>query len=332
MQFVNHSPFVSFQYESIDKQLNLFGTTALRGTFDIEHQKRLNISEEQESLILTDEYFGNSNTSSLRHQTSLVPYKPRTDLLIEATAYAPGGKPCETWTVGVNAGPIKKQFTVTGRRSWIRKLGINRLSDIEPTKTVDIRYENAYGGNASSVRCDDNPVGIGFHAGNYTNECQCPQLLASDVQSPAFGKPLAVQGLGPLAPSWAPRLNYVGTVDEKWRATRFPYLPLDFDFFYYNAAPPDQIFPGFAKGDEAIHLYNLSPHHELSFGLPDIQMIHLIQFEDGRLAPAPIKLDTIHVDVNRMKVFLEWRGIYPLHIPIKFMEVRLSAPDYLKAA
>lgn len=333
MQLINNTPFVPVQFESIDKQLNLFGTTAIRGTFDIHHEKRLSIAQEQETLVLTDEYFGDANGSSLRFQTSLVPYKPRTDLLIEATAHAPGGTASRSWNIGLIAGPIKKQFQVTGKRSWQPKFGGYQLGEIEPTASVDIRYELACGGNMGAGEPDmRNPVGVGRRNQNGSQDIPCPQLLPINMQSPELGQPLPVLGLGPLAPSWQPRLACAGTYDERWKSTRWPYLPLDFDFQFYNAAPNDQSFAGFAKGDETIRLFHLSPHGDLVFGLPGIQLMHVIQFDDGRLIPAPIQLDTIHIDTSRMKVMLEWRGIYPLHIPIKRMEIRLSAPESLKAA
>jgi hypothetical protein len=342
MELVNNTPFVPLQFESIDKQLNLFGTTVIRGTFDIQHGKRLLIARDQENPLLVDQYFDKTGESSLRFQTSLVPYKPRTDLLVEATAYAPGGKPSQSWKVGVSVGPINKQFQVTGPRTWKRKLGGYWLSDIEPTKSVEVRYEHAYGGPKSAgdvpnklapMNADPcNPIGVGNCIPNGILDIPCPQLLPTGAQDPTFGRPIPVQGLGPLAPAWQPRLQYAGTYDEDWRRTRAPYKPFDFNFLFYNVAPPDQIFPGFASGSEEILLHNLTPQGELSFGLPGIQMIHVIQFEDGRLIPAPINLDTIHVDAEARKVFLEWRGIYPLHIPVKLMEIRLSAPEYLKEA
>ena len=94
-----------------------------------------------------------------------------------------------------------------------------------------------------------NPVGVGRRNQNGSQDIPCPQLLPINMQSPELGPPLPVLGLGPLAPSWQPRLACAGTYDERWKSTRWPYLPLDFDFQFYNAAPNDQSFAGFAKGD-----------------------------------------------------------------------------------
>ena len=87
-----------------------------------------------------------------------------------------------------------------------------------------------------------------------------------------------------------------------------------------------------ASGDEVFQLSNLSQERELIFGLPRIQLVTLIQFNDGRIIPGPIHLDTIEVEVERKKVFLQWRGIFPAQIPTRAVEIRMSAPEYMVEA
>ena len=49
-----------------------------------------------------------------------------------------------------------------------------------------------------------------------------------------------VVGLGAVGRWWQPRLALAGTYDDSWKQTRWPGLPEDFDFGYWNCAPEDQ--------------------------------------------------------------------------------------------
>lgn len=332
IELINSTPFVPFQFESVDANLNHFGVVVLRGTFKIQNRTRLRLCEVQESLLLTDEYFGDRVTSSLRYVSSLAPYKPKTDVLVEAKAYSPSGRPETNWICRIQAnGGIDKSFRVTGPRNWSRKLGSNRLTSTEPIDCLDVRYEYAFGGfseGRNGHKFNPNPVGLGYGE----SIARCPQLLPVDLQEPRFNTPIQPQGIGPIAPDWSPRFDFSGTYDDQWKKTRAPYLPLDFSFEFYNAASIGLTFPGFANGDEIFHLSNLSVDRDLSFGLPEIQLITLIELDDGRVFPGPLNLDTIELQVEESKAFLSWRGIYPAHFPIRRIEIRMSAPEYMVEA
>ncbi|HAQ24498.1 MAG TPA: hypothetical protein DCQ80_00760 [Pseudomonas sp.] len=47
-------------------------------------------------------------------------------------------------------------------------------------------------------------------------------------------------GFGIRGRAWAPRLQTAGTYDRQWLDARWPLLPRDFDFAYWNGAPEDQ--------------------------------------------------------------------------------------------
>jgi hypothetical protein len=329
----NFTPFVPLQFESIDAKLNHFGVVTARGSFDIQNGKRLSLARDQETIILEDQYYGDPIASSLKSDSGLSPYKPRTDVLLEATSYSPSGLPETSWVASVRAGSIQKTLLVTGARHWYRKMGIARLSEIDPIASLPIRYEYTYGGTrADGQTFPSNPIGIGFENKLNSNNVPVPQLLSVDNPKPVFGQPLSPMGLGPIPPSWQPRLNRAGTYDSTWKETRAPYLPHDFSFAFYNVASEGLNFDGFAQGDEVFHLSNLSKERELRFGLPKILLIAIIQFDDGRIIPAPVNLDTIEIEVERKKVFLQWRGIFPAQIPTRAIEIRMSAPESMVEA
>lgn len=329
-ELMNSTPFVPLHFESIDAKLNHFGVLVVRGSFDIENGKRLRLAKEQESIILEDQYFGDPTSSSLRFDSGLSPYKPHTDILVEATAYSPSGQPEESWVSFLRVGSIQKSLLVTGPRQWQRKLGIPRLTPIEPIASLPVRYEHTFGGvRSDGDRFASNPVGMGYENKLNGHAVPVPQILPVELDSPVFGKVLSPVGLGPIPPSWQPRLQRAGTYDSAWKETRAPYLPTDFSFEFYNVASEGMRFDGFAHGDEVFFLQNLSRERELRFGLPKIQMVTLIQFEDGRIIPSPINLDTIEIEVERKKVFLQWRAIFPAHIPTRAIEIRMSAPEHM---
>ena len=120
MLFRNYTPFPPLQFESRDEQRNDFGVIVLRGTFQIENGRRLRLVQKQEPLIMADEYYGEPGQSSLKYESSIAPYKPKTDILINANAYSPSGKPEKQWTAGIQFGSIKKEIQVTGPRRWER--------------------------------------------------------------------------------------------------------------------------------------------------------------------------------------------------------------------
>lgn len=329
-QIINSTPFVPIQFESVDQHLNHFGVIVVKGTFDIRQNQPLSVSRDQRPPVLEDTYFGEPGRSSLRFDSCFAPWKPRTDVVVETSSYSPSGQPETQWIAGLEIGPISKNFRMTGPRFWTRRLGVNRLTDIEPVREVDVRYELAFGGSIGSSadeRFGENPVGRGFPVDTRNKDVTCPQILPANIEQPIAGQLIAVEGLGPIAPSWGSRLRFAGEFDENWKVTQAPYLPQNFDYEFYNVAPQGLKFPGFAQGDEVVRLTNLSPEHQLSFALPGIELMTVIQFDDGRIIPGPINLDTIELDIPSRIASLTWRGIFPAQIPTRRIEIRMSAPD-----
>lgn len=332
MLFRNYTPFPPLQFESRDEKRNDFGVIVLRGTFQIEPGKRLRLVQQQDPLVMADEYYGEPGASSIRFESSIAPYKPRTDVIVNATAYSPSGKPEKEWTVSVQFGRIKKELRVTGPRRWEKGFTGWTLTPIEPVSSVPVRYEYAYGGSYTDetgrlTLCDANYVGTGFANPAKSEPVKCPQILPVGTDTPQFGKPIPVEGLGVVAPAWTPRRDKAGTFNVIWEKTRWPDLPEDFSFEFYNTASRGLTLPGFADGTETVELTNLTPNHSLTFQLPRFELATLLRFQDGRVLPGPIVLDTVHIDLPASKVYLTWRGVMPVNVPLRVLEVRMKAPD-----
>jgi hypothetical protein len=330
MIFRNYTPFPHLVFESRDEKRRDFGVLVLRGTFEILENQSIKPAPNQEPIVMADQYRGEPGRSSLRMENNLAPYKPKSDVHLDAVAHAPNGQPRTAWRVGVEVGKVKKELAVTGPRYWHKTLTGWILSDAIPTTEVPIQYESAYGGirhkGKEVVPHATNPIGSGVvdsAALADSKPIQAPNNLPIEDTTPEMNLEMKVEGLGPLAPAWQPRLQYAGTFDTMWERTRWPDLPEDFKFDFYNSAHPDLIYPGFLQGNEPIRLKNLTPSGDLSFSLPDYQLGMLYRFEDGQLSLAPMQLDTLHLDVPKMRAFLVWRGLYPLGKPLRVLEARM---------
>ena len=73
-------------------------------------------------------------------------YKPRCDVLLNGSAYAPGGRPTRKVAVTLGVGPWSKTFNVVGRRAW--EAGITGISAgrAAPFDVMPISYDGAFGG------------------------------------------------------------------------------------------------------------------------------------------------------------------------------------------
>jgi len=338
LQFRNFTYFPRLQFKSLDEKKREFGVVVLRGTFEIHNGKALHLSQKQEPLVLADEYHGKIGESSLRLENNLAPYKLRTDIHVNAVAHAPGEKYLQQWEAGIKVGKIQKKILVTGPRQWrFNSVTGWELTVPRPCIEVPIRYEYAFGGiweyEKEKKICEENPVGIGFSdkaLSDTKHPIAAPQITSPENPVKEFGKSYKPEGFGSISSAWKPRLNFAGTYDERWKKFRSPYLPDDFKFEFYNSAHPGLIYPGFVRGDETVVLINMNPDSYLSFKLPDYSLSLLVRWEDGQMAPLPIMLDTIHIEVPGKKVYLTWRGIFPLVKPIRVLEARIKIPDSVK--
>jgi hypothetical protein len=160
MQLTNSTPFPSLTFQSTDQHGQSFHVVVMRATFDIQTDGTLVLSTEQRPVVMTDEYFGEMNKSSVRQESDLVPFKPKCDVIVNATAYAPGGMPVLGFVAGVRingllqdsgaTGPLilEKKLLVTGLRCWERRLLGKWTLNSPPTpiSSLPLRYEYAFGG------------------------------------------------------------------------------------------------------------------------------------------------------------------------------------------
>ena len=89
MEFVNHTPFPALAFEGVDQRGQGFHTVVLRQTFTWNDAGELVFADDQQPLCEADEFFGENLQGSVRQESDLSGYKPRCDVIVNATAYPP---------------------------------------------------------------------------------------------------------------------------------------------------------------------------------------------------------------------------------------------------
>jgi len=184
MELINNTPCPSLCFHARDQHGQPSHVLVMRATYDINADGTLELSGNQAPLVLTDEYYGEPNRSSVRQESDLVPYKPRCDVIVNATAQAPEGRPALGFVVGARIngpsgeggepGPVilEKRLVVTGPRRWEKgRMGGWKLRPpTEPVASLPLRYEYAYGGECRVNR--DDPDGQWIDAAHHLTEEQ----------------------------------------------------------------------------------------------------------------------------------------------------------------
>ena len=241
----------------------------------------------------------------VEYASDFADFKPRADLLLTGTAYAPGGKPTTVVDVGFTVGAWSKSLMAIGARAWKKGLLFGAsMSDPEPFVSMPLTWENAFGGEGYRA----NPVGKGIKRERLPTVERPRQLVGSSSD-----KPLPAS-FAPISPLWFERTRKRGKKYGKaYQKTRAPWYSEDFDWSFFNAAPDDQQLEGYLRGDEPVVFSNLHPEASLiETRLPGVRPRAFLKHTDGRFVEVPLVLDTLYADMDAMKVYLTWRGLSPV--------------------
>lgn len=310
-------------------------TLILKGTFEVAANKPVDVAKEQIPIAFGDEFYDEKQGGSVKFESDLAPFKPRTDIILVGKAHAPGGRMVQTLDVSLRVGRVKKTIRVIGDRYWDCS-GLLLPEDHtvpQPFKTMDLTYERAFGGidKEGGDWCHENLIGRGFlskSAKKVPDRTLLPnleeplQLIKSWKDHP---QPV---GFGFYGRAWMPRAGYLGTYDDQWRKTRSPLPPEDFRFDFYNAAHPQLQVEGYLQGNEEVELVNLSPegtlHFQLPWFLPACTVYKSFEHLEGdpaeKKASSPPSEEevTFHIDTlclipDEHRFYQVWRGLCPIH-------------------
>jgi uncharacterized protein YjbI with pentapeptide repeats len=286
-------------------------TVIVKGTFTLVPDGAATAREESE-VPMGDVFAGDDPQKSLVYPSDLVIWKPQADVVLLGHAVAPGGSSPAAevrFQLGEGERRIQRRVVVFGERRWEKSMLVTVPTSPRPFERMPLVAERAFGGPGF----DANPVGVGWKgaAGSdgvaFLPNIEDPERLVKgpgDRPSPML--------VGPVSMFWKERWSKVGTYDAKWVKTRWPYFPEDFDWHFFQHAPPKQRLP-YLVGDEAFEITGMHREHpRLSGTLPGIAPRVFMQRTEttgGAFEEVLLRLDTVTFQVDTLTLTLVWRGV-----------------------
>ncbi|AUX21313.1 hypothetical protein SOCEGT47_017940 [Sorangium cellulosum] len=239
-------------------------------------------------------------TGECLYASDLADYKPHADVLLCGTCHTPGKARMTECPVRFGVGSWSKILRVVGDRVWMDGLLGPAMSDPVPFDRMPLGDRYSFGGPGHPL----NPVGKGFGTRELPNVEHPEDLLLSRSDRPTPA------GFGPLSPNRPERRAKVGKkYGASYRKERAPYYAEDFDWTYFNAAPPDQWLP-YLRGDEELLFQNLHPDAAVFRSrLPGLRVRVFVSDAEGGFQEVPMQLDTLFADLDNEALFLTWRGL-----------------------
>jgi hypothetical protein len=316
----NRTPYAAERSWARGKSGEHHWIVAVKATFDLAPGGRLALKDEQPPPLLAPQYQGEPGRSSLRYDSDLLGVKFGTDLLVNAHAHAPGGRPAPTVPVSLQAGSMRKVLLVNGARFYAGR-GNFKASSPRPFTTMPISYELAYGG-MDTLDPDPrrhgvdarNPIGRGFAAHPARLRDQPAHAIDYPSGDPARTGPA---GFGAIDRWWSPRLELAGSYGPAWAAKKKPLLPDDYDDGFEQSAPRDQRPAQELRGGEPIELVNMSRHGTLRFALPRITLGFTTAI-GARKEPHGCRLAAVVVEPEEARLMMVWQS--SLRVPAKDVE------------
>lgn len=318
-RIISYSRLPAMGFEHRYQKGQPFHCLIIRGVFDWDEAGNLTPAALQCPAKLADEYWGEPERSSVRYPADMVPKKPATDVLVIGALTAPEGKSATSWQAGLAVRDRQKILRVCGPRQWVNHLvGGWVLTEPEPTATVPLRYELAYGGHVPRKGAKegdkpevhpDNPLGCGFFGQpgpDYRQRYTAPQFEVPNSPLKEIDRPIAVAGFGPLNDFCEDRMQFAGTYQDEWDQDPEPPTPPDFKLDFWNSAPLDQRFTPYLKGGETIRLGGMTAEGELTLTLPRYRCRAVLQYDDGDRGSVIMDLDTVLIDLDHKQVHIRW--------------------------
>lgn len=317
MNVDNQTHFAGEAHGVLDENGRNLLLLLLKATYQFDQRGRVEIAEEQQNIELADLYHGEPGVSSIKYGSDFSFKKPVTDILLNGHAYAPASGTREM-LVSLQVGNTKKIIKVLGNRYWFGTAGMMSISRPQTFDKLALIYENAFGGTDLSHPDPKkhgheprNPVGTGFRAKG--SEIPAENLRLPNLEDPrrpigSLSDRPAPACFAAVAPSWLPRLKYAGTYDDSWEKNRKPLLPGDFDFRFFNAAPPDLTAPRYLQGNEPVMIKGVTPEGQARFALPGVKPSCTVTYQYSEPEAVALQLDKLVINPDDRQFMLLWSG------------------------
>ncbi len=322
MNLINATKMQAGYTLGLDKDARESLVVVVKGTFQIprHESEEATLAPEQVPLVTADIFTGEPGLSAPLYESDYAPRKLRCDVLLNGSAYAPGGKPTERVTVKLRVGSMSKSFEVVGNRTWGSVLLAMRPSRPEPFTKMPFSYDNAFGG---VDRTNEDPAKHHWYPLNHAGIGYYEALAGAVNGKPApnteeTGHPVTnpkgkyrPMAFGPVGRAWQPRPKWAGTYDKHWLDNVSPFLPADFKEEYFQAAPADQQMD-YPLGGEEVELLNLTPKGRSTFKLPKLDVPIEFSLRGNKPKEMDAVIDTIVFEPDFGRFLMLWRTSLPL--------------------
>lgn len=307
-----------------------FLSVIIKGTFKIPPNGGgpARAAAEQLPIFTADEPYDPEQPGGvLKFESDLVPFKPRTDVILVGHAYAPYGRAAKVVDVEIEVGALKKKLRVFGHRAWSfpseQHDAIPYIAGPAEFVKMPLTWDRAFGGIDKTAGivgnrkpwCERNYLGKGFCGARTVasiNGTALPNIEDPDDLIRTWDSNPRPAGCGFFPRNSRPRVDWFGTFDEKWKAERKPELPLDFRFDAYNGADLTLQGAPYLVGNEVVKLTNLMVGGgSNTFYLPRF-MARVSAMQAAAARELTTSLDTLVFIPGRSLFYLVWRATLAL--------------------
>jgi len=317
MNMINNTPFECTATPFIGIQNKTIMTVIVKGTFDFVSEDKVIPSKEQIQIFFGDERYESFN--GLKFESDLIPFKPYADIALIGKVYS--SKPVRSINASLQVDNMIKTIWAFGDRKW--NSVTKSMTEPELFTEMEIVYEKAFGGSDESEIVRENMIGTGFVAIKSNKDID--QVTLPNIEDPenlikSIDDHPSPAGFGFIEKSWHPRIDYIGTYDEKWQKEQCPGYPDDFSFRFYNAAHPDLQKDSYLNGDEKITLNHLTKDGFIRFYLPGIKLDCKVEknTSDQNNINIPLLMDTLCLIPDEKRLYTVCRG----HCEIQDMSMK----------
>lgn len=322
---VNATPFPAQDVPYVDKDGQEVVIGIVKATFEVLRTGKVVRAEKPSPVRLVDEpYDPKAEMSSVKLPSDVADRKRGTDVVVVGDFVSPG--PTAMLDGGLMVGKASLPIRVHGPRLFHKGLTGIGIGPAAKFERLPMQYELCYGGMSADYSEIEprNPVGRGV----VKKTADLNETLAPQIEHPARPHRAASDKyepwcFAPIPSYWSPRKEYFGTVNDVWKETRMPLMPLDFDERYNNFAPPALLFSEGVPEGTTVAVLGMHEGGVVRFELPEFRTKFIGVYEKGQYELDGY-VDTVLVEPNRRRFELVSRASFPLGRTNLLRELRID--------